>query len=124
MDRKTIGSQDIFLIRGASRPVPPLSSIGGFAPPNPPNVNTPQNPQNFQITVKYCLRLNVLRSIERRSFCCDLFVTIICRVTKRHSVLYSYSRAKKSVPLLIFVKIGTKVDLIIPIFNDHICLNF
>ena len=25
-----------------------------------------------------------------------------------------YSRAKKSVPLLIFVKIGTKVDLIIP----------
>ena len=25
-----------------------------------------------------------------------------------------YSRAKKSVPLLIFVKIGTKVDFIIP----------
>ena len=43
MDCKTIRSQDIF---------------GGFAPrtrglcPNHPNVNIPQNPQNFQITIK------------------------------------------------------------------------
>ena len=50
------GSQDNWIAghiphSGGFAPVPPLSSIGGFAP-NPPNVNTPQNPQNPQITIK------------------------------------------------------------------------
>ena len=36
----------------APRTPPPHYLKSGASPPNPPNVNTPQNPQNFQITIK------------------------------------------------------------------------
>ena len=46
------------------------------SPPNPPNVNTPQNPQ---LTIKVLMRPNCLRSNARRSNGCDQIVTTNCR---------------------------------------------
>ena len=54
MDRKTIGSQDIFLIRGASPPVPPIIFNRGLRP-QPPKRKYPSKPSklsnNYQSTV-------------------------------------------------------------------------
>ena len=49
-------------MRGASPPVPPIFHNRGLRPPTPQNVNTPQNPQNPQLTIKVIMRPNCLRS--------------------------------------------------------------
>ena len=94
MDCKTIGSQDIFLIRAGLRPLYPHYLQLGASPPTP-HVNTPQNPQNFQITIKVmfaikCRAIHWAAILLLRSFCYDYlscYPFVLCPLPKFRCLL-------------------------------------
>ena len=75
-----------------------------------------------------CIRVYVLKRLVYVFSCISKMLMFFVYVSPSRNIIscvkYLYSRAKRSVTFLIFVKIGTKGRFEHPKFNDHIRLNF